>query len=142
MEEGLEAGAARRRRRGKAAVKSLSDLQAEWAWLADMRREDQPWLFFALYKAYESQVTLKEIAYSMLKRCTCQSHPSWSFTNTLCGRLVRAMHIWSVAYTASAICVDLNLKSTVLCRGTMRRRGRICSRRTAVSATPTTTTPK
>ncbi len=57
----MESGAARRRRRGKAAVKSLTDLQAEWAWLADMQREDQPWLFFALYRAYESQVRLLDL---------------------------------------------------------------------------------
>ncbi len=55
-EEELEAGPAKRRRRGKAVKKSASDLQAEWAWLAELRPEDQPWLFFALYKAYQSQV--------------------------------------------------------------------------------------
>jgi hypothetical protein len=55
-EEDLDVGPTKRRRRGKAVKKSVADLQAEWAWLAEMKREDQPWLFFALYKAYESQV--------------------------------------------------------------------------------------
>lgn len=55
-DEELEIGLAKRRRRGKAAVKSLADLQAEWAWLADMKMQDQPWLFFALHKAYDAQV--------------------------------------------------------------------------------------
>ncbi|CAL8470109.1 g9651 [Coccomyxa elongata] len=90
VEEDLETGAARRRRRGKAAVKSLSDLQAEWAWLADMRREDQPWLFFALYKAYESQGNYEK-AWQNLLEANRRQRDTYNYNSKEEGRMVQGL---------------------------------------------------
>ncbi|BDA44128.1 probable protein-tyrosine sulfotransferase 1 at C-terminar half [Coccomyxa sp. Obi] len=89
-EDDLDAGATRRRRRGKAAVKSLADLQAEWAWLADMRREDQPWLFFALYRAYESQGNYEK-AWQNLLEANRRQRDTYNYDSKEEGRMVQGL---------------------------------------------------
>ena len=63
-EEGLEeeqeqpSSSSRRRRRGAQKKKGLEDLRGDWAWLDDMKVEDRPWLYFGLYRALHSKVSL------------------------------------------------------------------------------------
>lgn len=47
----------RRRRRAKSSVASLDQLRERWHWLADIKTEDKPWIFFAMHRAYHSKVT-------------------------------------------------------------------------------------
>nr|QIG37616.1 sulfotransferase-like protein [Pseudococcomyxa simplex] len=89
-EEDLDVGPAKRRRRGKAVKKSVADLQAEWAWLAEMKREDQPWLFFALYKAYESQGKFDK-AWENLMEANRRQRDTYNYDSEDEGRMVQSL---------------------------------------------------
>jgi len=54
----------RRRRRAKSSVASLDQLRERWHWLADIKTEDKPWIFFAMHRAYHSKVTATHCARS------------------------------------------------------------------------------
>ncbi len=46
----------RRRRRAKPSAASSDQLRERWQWLAAIKPEDKPWIYFAMHRAYHSKV--------------------------------------------------------------------------------------
>ena len=83
----------RRRRRAKSSVASLDQLRERWHWLADIKTEDKPWIFFAMHRAYHSKVTAMHYARSQAFADICSNGLQYNLKFEVQGSWLRTVFL-------------------------------------------------